>query len=263
MPRVRLVHWKADEAAALLRALRAAGHVVDYGEKVDSGGFRGIRAAPPDAFAIDLSRLPSHGREVAIFFRGRKATRHVPIVFVGCAPEKVETIRKVLPDAVYTEPGQVRSALRAVLARPRMAQPHPVVPTQMMARYASRTAARKLGIREGTAAALIDPPRSYAGVIGELPAGAALEEAEDRAGGACRHPTTLWFIHDAAACREALPGMRKLAARTKLWILWRKGSGVTQPFLRESAAAMGLVDYKICAVDATWSAMLFARRNGD
>jgi catechol 2,3-dioxygenase-like lactoylglutathione lyase family enzyme len=26
--------------------------------------------------------------------------------------------------------------------------------------------------------------------------------------------------------------MRKLAARTKLWILWRKGSGVTQQFLR-------------------------------
>jgi hypothetical protein len=54
--------------------------------------------------------------------------------------------------------------------------------------------------------------------------------------------------------------MRKLAARTKLWILWRKGSSVTQPFLRESAAEVGLVDYKICSVDATWSAMLFARR---
>ncbi|MGA3043608.1 MAG: hypothetical protein ABSF54_22765, partial [Bryobacteraceae bacterium] len=73
-------------------------------------------------------------------------------------------------------------------------------------------------------------------------------------------PITLWFVHDAAACREALPGMRKLAGRTKLWILWRKGSGVTQPFLRESAAAVGLVDYKICSVDGTWSAMLFARR---
>jgi hypothetical protein len=35
---------------------------------------------------------------------------------------------------------------------------------------------------------------------------------------------------------------------------------VTQPFLRESAAAVGLVDYKICSVDAAWSAMLFARR---
>ena len=61
--------------------------------------------------------------------------------------------------------------------------------------------------------------------------------------------------------QEEIPKtMRRLAARTKLWILWRKGSDVTQPFLRESAGAVGLVDYKICAVDAVWSAMLFARR---
>ena len=252
MPRIRLVHWKASEAEALLAALRAAGHTVDYDEKVASDGFRSIRESPPDVFAIDLSRLPSHGREVATFFRGRKATRHIPIVFVGGAPEKVAAIRKLLPDAVYTAPGRLRSALRAAFAnRPAS----PVVPAQMMARYASRNAAQKLGIREGSTAALIDPPRNYASVIGELPAGACLEETPDAA---C--PIALWFVHDAAACREALPGMRKLAARTKLWILWRKGSSVTQPFLRESAAEVGLVDYKICSVDATWSAMLFARR---
>jgi CheY-like chemotaxis protein len=233
MPRVRLIHWKASEAAALLAALRPA-------------GFRAMRASPPDAFAIDLSRLPAHGREVATFLRGQKATRHIPIVFVGGAPEKVDAIRKLLPDAVYTAPGRLRSALRTALAnRPA----NPVVPAQMMARYASRSAAWKLGIREGAMAALIDPPRNYASVIGELPAGASLEDAPDEP-----RPITLWFVQDAAACREALPGMRKLAARTKLWIVWRKGSGVTQPFLRLSAAAVGLVDYKICSVDATWSA---------
>jgi CheY-like chemotaxis protein len=255
MPRVRLVHWNASEAAPLLAALRAAGHAVDYDEKVDSGGFRTIRASPPDAFVIDLSRLPSHGREVATFFRGQKATRHIPIVFVDGAPEKVEAIRQILPDAAYATPERLRSALRAALAN-RLASP--VVPAQMMARYTSRSAAQKLGIREGTTAALIDPPRNYATAIGELPAGASLEEAP---AAAC--PVTLWFVHDAASCRESLTRMRALAARTKLWILWRKGSDVTQPFLRESAASVGLVDYKICSVDAAWSAMLFARRKGD
>jgi hypothetical protein len=252
MPRVRLFHWKASEAAELLAALRAAGYLVDYDEAWSPDGFRAMRESPPDAFAIDLSRAPSHGREIATFLRGRKATRHIPMVFVGGAPEKVDAIRKLLPDAVYTAPGRLRSALRTALAnRPAS----PVVPAQMMARYASRSAARKLGIREGSTAALIDPPRNYAGVIGELPGGAALEEAP-----AVACPITLWFVHDAAACREALPGMRNVAARSKLWILWRKGSGVTQRFLRESAAAVGLVDYKICSVDATWSAMLFALR---
>jgi DNA-binding NarL/FixJ family response regulator len=252
MPRVRLIHWKASEAAALLAALRAAGHLVDYDEELSSTGFRAIRESPPDAFVIDLSRSPSHGREAATFIRGQKAIRHIPIVFVGGAPEKVEAIHKLLPDAVYSAPGRLASALRTALAK---RPANPVVPTQMMARYGSRGAAQKLGIREGSVAGLIDPPRNYAGSIGDLPDGATLEESP---ADAC--PITLWFVHDAAACQEALPVMRKLAARTKLWILWRKGSAVTQPFLRESAAAVGLVDYKICSVDANWSAMLFARR---
>jgi hypothetical protein len=34
MPRVRLIQWKASEAAALLAALRAAGHLVDYDERM-------------------------------------------------------------------------------------------------------------------------------------------------------------------------------------------------------------------------------------
>jgi hypothetical protein len=257
MLRIRLIHWKAGEALALLEALRGAGHQVDYEEQLHPDGFAAIKRSPPDAFVIDLSRLPSHGREVATFFRGRKATRQIPIVFVGGAPEKVAAIRKLLPDAVYATGTRVRSALREALAKRPV---NPVVPAQMMERYAARTACQKLGIREGTAVALYEPPRNYASVLGELPAGARLEEA---ANGAC--PVTLWFAGDAAACREALPRMRKLAGRTKLWVLWQKRgagkeSGVTQQFLRESAAAVGLVDYKICAVNEKWSAMLFARK---
>jgi hypothetical protein len=252
MARLRLMHWKATEAALLLEALHGAGHVVDYQEKLDPKGFRAIRQSPPDAFVIDLSRLPSHGREVATFLRGQKTTRAVPIVFIDGAPEKVEAIRKLMPDAVYAPRTRLRSAVREALAnRPA----RPVVPKQMMERYASRTAAQKLGIRAGSTAVLIDPPRNYASVIGELPAGAALDEA---LGAAC--PVTLWFVHDVAVCAETLPALRKLAARTRPWILWRKGSGVTQQLLRESAATVGLVDYKICSVNNTWSAMLFARK---
>jgi CheY-like chemotaxis protein len=252
MTRVRLVHWKGSEAGALLDTLRAAGHRVDYDEQLHPDGFLAIRQSPPDVFVIDLSRLPSHGREVAIFFRGQKATRNIPVVFVNGAPEKVEAIRKLLPDAVYAPSAQLTSALLEALEN-RPAKP--VVPAQMMERYSSRTTAQKLGIREGATVALIDPPRNYAAAIGDLPAGAVLEEAP-----AALCDITLWFVHDAAACAEALPAMRKLAVRTKLWIVWRKGSSVTQQFLRESAAALGLVDYKICSVDKTWSAMLFARK---
>jgi len=57
--------------------------------------------------------------------------------------------------------------------------------------------------------------------------------------------------------------MRSFAAKSKLWILWRKqtarqrDSGVTQPFIRESALGVGLVDYKICSVNEDWSGLLF------
>ena len=257
MARVRVIHWNATEAAALLNVMRAAGHTLDYDEELTPDVFRAIRESPPDAFVIDLSRLPSHGREVATFLRGHKATRHVPLVFVDGDPAKVKAIRKVLPDALYTPAARVPSALGEALAKH---QANPVVPVQMMDRYTGRSACQKLGIAEGATAALIDPPRNYPTVIGALPEGAGLEEAP---AGPC--PVTLWFVGDTEACRAALPRMRQLAGRTRLWVLWPKQaagkrSGVTQKFLRESAAAVGLVDYKICSVDETWSAMLFARR---
>ncbi|HTQ54078.1 MAG TPA: hypothetical protein VMI94_06425 [Bryobacteraceae bacterium] len=252
MPRVRLIHWKAAEAAPLIAALRGAGYEVDYDEQLQGDAFRRIRQSPPDVFVIDLSRLPSHGREVAVFLRGHQTTRGVPMVFVGGEPEKVRRIRELLPDAVYASAATVRSAVRhACASRPAA----PVVPPQMMQRYTGRTTAQKLGIREGARIAVIDPPRNYAAAIGELPAGAVFEETPASPG-----EVTLWFVQGAAGCAASLPAMRALAARTKLWILWRKGSEVSQQFLRKSATAVGLVDYKICAVGPSWSGMLFARK---
>src|SRR5580700_10405896 len=99
MARIRLFHWKASEAEPLLAALKDAGHSVDYQEKLASP--RELRDHPPDAYVIDLSRLPSHGREVGVYLRGAKATRHVPIVYVGGEPEKIEYVRRALPDAAY------------------------------------------------------------------------------------------------------------------------------------------------------------------
>ena len=51
----------------------------------------------------------------------------------------------------------------------------------------------------------------------------------------------------------------------RLWLAWpKKASGVvtdvSEPVVREVGLAAGLVDYKICAIDGTWSGLLFARR---
>src|SRR5258708_7671469 len=105
MARVRVFHWKAAEAGGLLETLRAAGHQIDYEERVDYKVMPALKRAPPDAVVIDLSRLPSHGRECATGLRGNKATRLIPIVFVDGVAEKVDAIRELLPDAVYTSRG--------------------------------------------------------------------------------------------------------------------------------------------------------------
>ncbi len=255
--RVRLVHWKAEEAAPLLAALRKAGYEVDYEENPDYHLSQAIKAAPPGAVVIDLSRLPSHGREIAIYLRGSKATRHVPIVFVNGAPEKVAAIREKLPDAVYTTPAKLLADLRRAI---RNAPAAPVVPAQMMDRYQARTAAQKLGIRDGAKVAVVDPPRDYAKVLGALPANVELAEDGDNG---C--DVTLWFVRDAADYQAALPSMRRHAAVSKLWILWQKQaagtrSNVNSQIVRESAIAVGLVDYKVCSVNETWSALAFARK---
>ena len=75
---------------------------------------RSLRESPPLAAVIDLTRLPSHGRYVAAEIRATKSTRHIPIVFVDGDPEKVERIRKDLPDAVYTSRSRLASALKRV-----------------------------------------------------------------------------------------------------------------------------------------------------
>jgi hypothetical protein len=257
MPRVRIVHWKAPEAPPLIEACRACGFEVEY-DNVRFGELaKLIRERPPDALVIDLSCLPSHGRDTAIAFRQTKYARHIPLVFVDGEPAKVEAIRKQLPDAMFTTSvgrKQLCSRIQSACAKP---VADPVIPPGAMASYGSRTVAQKLGIREGATVAVIDAPRDYAAVLGELPADVELVEDPDSA---CA--LTLWFVRDPRVYQAGLRRMRAIADRSKLWIVWRKGSanGLTQFVVREAANEAGLVDYKICAVNEQWSAMAFARR---
>jgi hypothetical protein len=53
-----------------------------------------------------------------------------------------------------------------------------------------------------------------------------------------------------------------------LWISWPKrtsgvATDVTETVVRKIGLANGLVDVKVCAVDATWSGLKFVRRVKD
>ena len=252
MPRVRLFHWRPDEAKPLIAAMRTAGYTVDYpGDKPDVT-WRSLRETPPLAAVIDLTRLPSHGRHVAAEIRSIKSLRHIPIVFVDGDPEKVERIRKDLPDAVYTS----RAGLVAALKRVKPLA-DPVAPPRMMNRT-DRTTAEKLGIKAGARVALIDPPPDYLRVLGKLPQDVSLEEDPPET-----LPLTLWFVRDADAYLSGLPATRKRAMAGRIWIVYPKGrqaSGLTQGLIREAALALGLVDYKVCSVNEVWTGLLFTRK---
>ena len=257
MARVRLLHWKASEAAHHIGVLRRAGYRVDYEEQFRPALVKEWRDSPPDAFVIDLSRLPSHGREIAIALRQSPRTRCIPIVFCGGAEEKVARIRNLLPDATYTTVEELCSTLRqALVSRP---PGNPIRPIQMMDRYGSRTAAQKLGIKECSSVRLIDPPKNVMQVLRELPSNVEIVEGDSVE----RASVTLCFVQERHSLLEVLSRARPLATASKLWILWRKGGSaargdVTESQVRNAAIDLGLVDYKICSVNGVWSAMLFA-----
>lgn len=254
MARVRIIHWRPAEAGPLVEACRACGHEVEFDEIPFPVLAKTIRRNQPDALIIDLTRLPSHGRELAMAIRRTKYSRHIPIIFVGGEPEKVEAIRKQLPDAAYSTLKQLCSRIKSACANP---VKNPIAPPGVMERYGSRTKAQKLGVKQGSSVAVIDPPRDYEAVLGDLGEGVELVENPSSV-----HPVTLWFIRDPDAFRGALRRMRAIADKTRLWVVRPKGpkSRINENFLRAAANEVGLVDYKICAIDDHWTGCVFARR---
>jgi hypothetical protein len=93
------IHWNEAEAEDRVHGLRKAGFSPLILTSVPSGpaNLRRLLEKPIDAIVIDLSRLPSLGRDVGLGLRSRKTTRHFPIVFVDGEPDKVSRVKSVLP----------------------------------------------------------------------------------------------------------------------------------------------------------------------
>ncbi|MBA3718290.1 MAG: hypothetical protein H0W87_08705, partial [Actinobacteria bacterium] len=76
MARIRLVHWHPGEGKERAADLRSLGHEVDA-SPVTSGTIRDLPRSRADAFVVDLTRLPSQGRDVGVSLRRSKTSRHV------------------------------------------------------------------------------------------------------------------------------------------------------------------------------------------
>jgi hypothetical protein len=120
---------------------------------------------------------------------------------------------------------------------------------------------QKLGIKPGFRIFVAGAPAAYETIIGRLPEEATLDPRVGKA---------IDMIHVFATTRAALT--KNLAAYRKaiapdgmIWISWpKKASGVesdlTDVVVRDIALPLGLVDVKVCGIDATWSGLKFVIR---
>jgi len=257
MARVLLIHWNASEAAERAGRLRDAGFDAYSFSGPGGAAFRALAEQPPDAIVIDLSRLPSHGSAVGIAFRQRKSTRLLPLVFLEGDPEKTARIRDLLPDATYTSWPKISAALRRALKTPAKAA---LVP-DTFAGYTGTPLHRKLRIVENCAVALMHAPRGFATKLTPEPAGVRYVKSPADAG------VILAFMTRSATLRREMPSLASIMRKGRtLWVVWPKKTSplagdLSEPAVRAAGLAAGLVDYKVCAVDADWSGLAFSVRS--
>ena len=262
MKQIRLVHWNEEEGLERQQQLEALGFeaAFDFGDSLFVS--RRIKADPPDAVVIDLSRIPSHGREVAHSVRATKATRHLPIVFVDGEPEKVEKTRQFIPDATFTTWGRIRTALPKAIATP---VANPVVPDHNA--WGKPTIA-KLGVKPGFKVALLGSPTGFADSLKPLPPKVTFTARPEANADIyiCFARTTAELLAHLLALRGADPPSRSGGtSRKTMWLAWpKKASGVQTELdgniVRETGLRGGWVDFKVCALDGTWSGLAFKKR---
>jgi CheY-like chemotaxis protein len=250
MPRVLVIHYEVAEASILASRLRREDFEAEVYTARGAAGFRSIRASPPDAIVIDLSRMPSYGRAIGALLREQKSTRGIPLVFLEGDPAKTPLLRHVLPDAVVTNVLRIGPVLRKAILHPPL---EPAVPDPTRLPLTG-----KLRIKEGSTVALRHAPEDFLTKLGPPPEGARFN---------CRPAyadSVILFVKSVASLGRELPslasGMRR--GRT-IWVMWpKKSSGVasdlTSVKIVEMCCAFGLSGYKTCAVDDTWSAMAVA-----
>lgn len=262
MATIQLIHWNATEAAPRVAALRSAGFTVRYEANIDHAIFKDMHARPPGAIVIDLTRMPSHGRDVAMGFRASKVTRAIPLVFVGGDETKVAALRERLPDATYTDWVKItRDLLHAIKNPPK----NPIAVGSVLAGYSGTPLPKKLGIKEGTAVGLAGAPENFIKTLGALPENVNIQNISLTKSGRGNFDLLILFVNSTAELNKSLDGLEGRADFQSLWFAWRKKasgivSDVNEKIVRERAMARGLVDYKICAIDEVWSGLRFARR---
>ena len=128
--------------------------------------------------------------------------------------------------------------------------------------YSGTPLARKLGFKPAMRAAFVAAPDGFERLLGELPDGVRV-----LARPAPRLDLAVVFVRRRRELERRLPGLQaKLDPAGMIWVAWPKrasavATDMTEDVVRDVALPRGLVDVKVCAIDATWSGLkLVVRR---
>ena len=126
--------------------------------------------------------------------------------------------------------------------------------------YSGTPLPKKLGIRENDSIVLVNAPARFDRKLRPWPDGSEVVENPAKA-----RVAVLFAASQSELIRDFRPLARTLPESVRLWIAWpKKASGVktdlSENLVREFGLAAGWVDYKVSAIDETWSGLCFARK---
>ncbi len=159
--------------------------------------------------------------------------------------------------ATLDNPLQSKKSLLGKESRRRFANESKSLAT---AGYSGTPLPKKLGVRENYSVALINSPPRFERKLEPLPSGAEISDNPKTA-----NVAVLFALSQSELVRDFRPLAKALPEKTALWVAWpKKASGVAtdlgENVIREFGLEAGWVDYKVCAMDETWSGLCFARR---
>lgn len=126
----------------------------------------------------------------------------------------------------------------------------------MTAGYSGTPLAQKLGITAGTTVAFLAAPDHFPALLEPLPGDVRIKSRAS-----APLDVVVVFVTRRADLQRRIPALRRaIAPAGACWIAWpKRASGVptdvTEDVVRDVALPTGLVDVKVCAIDATWSGL--------
>lgn len=131
--------------------------------------------------------------------------------------------------------------------------------------YSKTPLAKKLGIKEGYVMMVVNEPEHYMSLFSDFPKDTNRKKELDAESFDFIHIFVQKYSELSAIVQMTKPALKKNGI---LWISWPKGTSkiptdLKREPIREHLLKTGLVDIKVCAVDADWSGLKFMYRKED